>query len=401
MIDLTNTVITVPSPGSVVLTTPIPPPEVEAGPEGPAGADGLSAFEVALAEGFVGTEQEWLDSLVGPQGPVGADSTVPGPQGPEGPAGSAGADGADGQSAYELAVVEGFTGTESEWLDTLQGPPGADGADSTVPGPQGEKGDTGDTGPQGPAGADSTVPGPEGPEGPQGPAGPQGDPGADSTVPGPEGPQGPAGADGADGAQGIQGIQGPQGDVGPQGPAGADGADGAAGESTDIAAYRFSTTTTAGPSAGRAQFNNAAAASTTVIWVSAVTNTSVNILNYLLVLKAEDSLFFQVPTDSTNFHRFTITGPAVDHTSYVELPVSWDSSGAGSAAAFSNNADLRVAALRQGIPGPTGPQGPQGDPGADGADGADGTSVTAVVLTQAAYDALGTYDPDVIYCVSG
>lgn len=41
------------------------------GPAGEQGPDGLSAYEVAVAEGFVGTEQEWLDSLVGPQGPEG------------------------------------------------------------------------------------------------------------------------------------------------------------------------------------------------------------------------------------------------------------------------------------------------------------------------------------------
>ena len=38
---------------------------------GPPGADGESAYEVAVANGFVGTEEEWLASLVGPQGPKG------------------------------------------------------------------------------------------------------------------------------------------------------------------------------------------------------------------------------------------------------------------------------------------------------------------------------------------
>ena len=47
---------------------------------GSAGADGASAYEIAVANGFVGTETEWLASLVGP-------------------AGADGADGADGQNA--------------------------------------------------------------------------------------------------------------------------------------------------------------------------------------------------------------------------------------------------------------------------------------------------------------
>ena len=37
----------------------------------------------------------------------------------EGDDGDDGADGADGQSAYELAVENGFTGSEEEWLALL------------------------------------------------------------------------------------------------------------------------------------------------------------------------------------------------------------------------------------------------------------------------------------------
>jgi hypothetical protein len=35
------------------------------GEQGPQGADGKSAYEIALDEGFEGTEAEWLASLVG------------------------------------------------------------------------------------------------------------------------------------------------------------------------------------------------------------------------------------------------------------------------------------------------------------------------------------------------
>jgi hypothetical protein len=70
---------------------------------------------------------------------------LPGPAGPTGATGPAGADGQDGSSAYQVAVANGFVGTETAWLASLVGPTGA----------------------QGPAGA----------TGPQGPEGPQGDPG--------------------------------------------------------------------------------------------------------------------------------------------------------------------------------------------------------------------------------
>jgi len=35
------------------------------------GTVGKSAYEIAVDNGFTGTEQEWLDSLVGPEGPQG------------------------------------------------------------------------------------------------------------------------------------------------------------------------------------------------------------------------------------------------------------------------------------------------------------------------------------------
>jgi len=50
---------------------PIQGPPGNPGSPGSPGADGASAYEVAVEEGFVGTEEQWLASLVGPQGPVG------------------------------------------------------------------------------------------------------------------------------------------------------------------------------------------------------------------------------------------------------------------------------------------------------------------------------------------
>ena len=75
------------------------------GPQGEPGVDGRSAYELAVVGGFIGTEAEWLDSL-------------------RGAAGLDGSDGADGLSAYQLAVNAGFVGTEQEWLDSLQGAAG-------------------------------------------------------------------------------------------------------------------------------------------------------------------------------------------------------------------------------------------------------------------------------------
>lgn len=61
-----------------------------------------------------------------------------------------GAPGEDGLSAYEVAVNTGFVGTVEQWLDSLQGDPGPQG----IPGSPGAAGADGDPGPQGPPGAD-------------------------------------------------------------------------------------------------------------------------------------------------------------------------------------------------------------------------------------------------------
>lgn len=58
--------------------------------------------------------------------------------------GGGGTPGADGASAYEIAVAHGYPSDEATWLASLHGAPGAD---STVPGPPG----VGLPGPEGPA----------------------------------------------------------------------------------------------------------------------------------------------------------------------------------------------------------------------------------------------------------
>lgn len=78
--------------------------------------------------------------------------------------------GPPGESAYDLAVAAGFVGTVEQWLASLKGPPGVDGA----PGADGEPGPAGAPGAAGPPGAD----GAQGPQGIQGPAGSTGSAGA-------------------------------------------------------------------------------------------------------------------------------------------------------------------------------------------------------------------------------
>ncbi|MDR2201489.1 MAG: collagen-like protein [Clostridiales bacterium] len=76
--------------------------------------------------------------------------------------------GADGKSAYELAVDNGFDGTLDEWLASLKGDKG-DKGDTGESGAQGPKGDTGESGAQGPKG-DAGAPGAQGEKGDTGDA---------------------------------------------------------------------------------------------------------------------------------------------------------------------------------------------------------------------------------------
>lgn len=104
------------------------------------GSPGKSAYQIAVENGFTGTEAEWLDSLIGPtgsQGPQGIQGAtgiqgIQGVDGPQGVPGANGANGVDGLSAYEVAVANGFVGTEAAWLASLVGATGAAGSDAVA-----------------------------------------------------------------------------------------------------------------------------------------------------------------------------------------------------------------------------------------------------------------------------
>lgn len=105
------------------------------------GINGKSAYDLAVENGFKGTEQQWLLSLIGSSG--------------------TGQPGEPGLSAYQIAVLTGFTGSQSDWIASLHGKDGKDGA-------------TGATGAIGPTGA-------PGVNGAAGTNGVDGQPGKDGT----------------------------------------------------------------------------------------------------------------------------------------------------------------------------------------------------------------------------
>lgn len=73
------------------------------GVQGIPGAIGLSAYDIAVSNGFNGTKTDWLLAIKG----------VKGDTGPEGPKGE------EGKSTYELSVDYGYSGSEREWLSGI------------------------------------------------------------------------------------------------------------------------------------------------------------------------------------------------------------------------------------------------------------------------------------------
>ena len=153
-----------------------------------------------------------------------------------------------GESSYELALKNGFTGTEEEWLESLRGEDG-------IAGPTGDAGATwmvgegvpsSQTGRAGDFYLDTTsfnvyfreaeawrllgsILGLQGAQGEKGEVGEQGLQGekGDMGAHGPQGVQGEQGEKGETGAQGEQGEKGETGVQGPQGEQGEKGEDGA------------------------------------------------------------------------------------------------------------------------------------------------------------------------------
>lgn len=123
--------------------------------QGPQGIPGKTAYQHALDNGFVGTEQEWLASLKGQKGDKGERGDV-GPQGEQGIQGPQGSQGPKGDKG-------------EQGLQGIQGPKGETG----LQGPKGEKGESGEQGLQGPKGE----------TGQQGIQGPQGERGEDGYTP--------------------------------------------------------------------------------------------------------------------------------------------------------------------------------------------------------------------------
>lgn len=375
----------------------------------------ITAYQIAVKRGFIGTEDEWLASLKGDKGdpitwqgqydtleeltqahPTGEDGdaylvgshlywwdsdtsawvdagSIQGPEGPTGPTGPIGETGPKGETGAQGPTgAKGETGAKGD-----TGPAGPKGDD----GPSGPAGPTGPTGPQGepgpsvtgPTGAkgDQGVPGqtgptgPTGPKGDQGPSGPKGDQGepgqAGPTGPtgpkgdtGPSGPQGDPGQIGETGPAGDTGPTGPQGDIGPTGPQGDLGPTGPKGDTGPTGPNGIQGPP--GPQGDVGPTGPTGPAVTGPTGPKGDTGTGLDILG---TYESLDALKLAVP--SPNQGDMYNVGIVAPFTIYM-----WDTT--------EEPADWIAQGQLQGAKGDTGPTGPKGDTGETGAAGATGPS---------------------------
>lgn len=145
--------------------------------EGTTLADAFIQQITALRDGMIVGGEVVGDNLILTQvdGATINAGNVRGPVGPQGPRGEDGFVGSDGASAYDVAVENGFIGTEEEWLEYLrQGPAGRITIGSTAASEPGGAASVTNTGTDTDAILNFTLP--------RGEQGPQGIPGETQTI---------------------------------------------------------------------------------------------------------------------------------------------------------------------------------------------------------------------------
>jgi len=259
----------------------------------------------------------------------------------------------------------------------LEGPQGFQG-NQGYQGPTGTQGTQGYQGPIGPQG----LQGNQGFQGGNGPQGFQGNQGYQGPI-GPQGFQGNQGYQGHTGTQGFQGYQGPtgpQGFQGHQGHQGPTGSQGQPGNSTTILNYKANSQINSGnPGSGFLIWNEISQIDSETIIIS---HKDVNLIDFdvvLSTLKVNDIFFIQNKINHLDNQNWKITGtPSTSPNLYWQFPVNLISATGLGFSNFSDNQDLIVGLIIQGVigeqgfQGPTGPQGIQGNQGQQGLQGGTG-----------------------------
>ncbi len=189
-----------------------------------------------------------------------------------------------------------------------------------------------------------------------------------------QGPQGPRGFQGFQGVTGSQGETGPQGLEGPQGnpgPQGETGPQGSNGQSTSYYNYLANTLNLSGdPGNGYILWDDPNPANAKTLNISHINFDNVDIDIFLALLKEDDFLILQDPTNSNRYQKFQLTANPTIQTGYVEYSVD----NLFTNITFSDQDPITLFIITQGIPGPQGETGSQGATGSQGPIGPQGAT---------------------------
>jgi Collagen triple helix repeat (20 copies) len=162
------------------------------------------------------------------------------------------------------------------------------------------------------------------------------------------------------GEKGDPGPMGPQGPVGPEGPAGA---------SSSMFFYRFDSVTAANdPGAGRYRYNTSTQSAATKIYIDRLTDDGLDPTTMFKIAQFDDEFVIQKKGLAAQYQVWKLTGPAVDHADWFEIPVAFVSG----TTVFSNNTNVTFLMRTRGQKGDTGAQGPIGPQGVQGIQGVQG-----------------------------
>jgi hypothetical protein len=160
-----------------------------------------------------------------------------------------------------------------------------------------------------------------------------------------------------------------QGPVGPQGPQGETGEIGPAGPSSSVFFYRADTQfqTASDPGSGYMRWNTVDQQAATALYLDRLTIDNFDITLFLQLMEIEDRFVIHDADLAVNYQVWALTGEAISHADWFELPVAFVE--AGGAGAFAQNTKLAVLIKAEGSVGPTGPPGPAGPEGPQGPPG--------------------------------
>jgi len=167
------------------------------------------------------------------------------------------------------------------------------------------------------------------------------------------------------GATGMVGASGPVGPVGATGPSsvGLTGATGLQGGSSSYFKYQFDTVTSSHPASGFIRYDNVTPSLVSNVYVNVTTSDSLDIFIFLSYLNTGDQFAVQDASSSSNYDVWILTSAPVLSGSYMQLPVSYVSSGG---TPFILNQNILLILLSVGPQGQSGIQGYSGNTGIQG-----------------------------------